>query len=313
MIKIGAINIDVSHPKTFSEKLKKDNRAKYVAVYNDGFRKDDEVEGFIKKNNLDKRFYSIDELADYVDVGFIHSCNWDNHLKQAMPFILRKKPVFIDKPIVGSLADCIEIEKYAKEGAIILGSSSVRYANEVVDIINESEKTRGKIVSISGSAGLDEFNYGIHTVEPIHAIAQSNAISCRYLGVSEVENGKCETFFVKFKNGVIATYSTYFDAWQPHTLSVITTKTSYSFILDTPKVYDALLTRICDYMETGKSDLARVSEITQSIRIMLAGKLSRENNGKEILLSDMKVDDPGFDGTLFEKNYAKNASEIYLD
>ena len=48
MIRIGVVNIDVSHPKAFSEYLKKGNRARYVAVYNEGFRGDDEVEGFIK-------------------------------------------------------------------------------------------------------------------------------------------------------------------------------------------------------------------------------------------------------------------------
>ena len=38
MIRIGAVNIDTSHPLAFSEYLLKGNRARYVAVYNDGFR-----------------------------------------------------------------------------------------------------------------------------------------------------------------------------------------------------------------------------------------------------------------------------------
>jgi hypothetical protein len=71
MIKIGVVNIDVSHPKAFPEYLKQGNRARYVAVYNDGFRGDDEVEGFIKKYNLEKRCQSIEELAEMVDIGFV--------------------------------------------------------------------------------------------------------------------------------------------------------------------------------------------------------------------------------------------------
>ena len=47
MIRIGAVNIDTSHPLGFGEVMEKDDRARYVGVYNDSFRPDSEVEGFI--------------------------------------------------------------------------------------------------------------------------------------------------------------------------------------------------------------------------------------------------------------------------
>ena len=71
MIRIGVANIDVSHPKAFAEYLKKDGRARYVAVYNDGFRGDDEVEAFMRGYGLEKRCDSVEELADCVDIGFV--------------------------------------------------------------------------------------------------------------------------------------------------------------------------------------------------------------------------------------------------
>ena len=49
MIKIGLVNIDVSHPKMFSRYLAKGNRMRYAAVYNDGFRGEDEVNAFVEK------------------------------------------------------------------------------------------------------------------------------------------------------------------------------------------------------------------------------------------------------------------------
>lgn len=70
MIRIGVVNIDVSHPLAFAGELNKGNRAKYVAVFNDGFRGDDEVNSFVEKKGLEKICHSIDELADYVDVGW---------------------------------------------------------------------------------------------------------------------------------------------------------------------------------------------------------------------------------------------------
>ena len=62
MITIGVVNIDVSHPKAFASLLENENRARYVAVYNDGFREDDEVEGFIKKFLLEKRYNDLSVL-----------------------------------------------------------------------------------------------------------------------------------------------------------------------------------------------------------------------------------------------------------
>lgn len=312
MIRIGVVNIDVSHPKAFSEYLKKDNRARYVAVYNEGFRGNDEVEAFISKYELEKRCESIDELADYVDVGFIQSCNWDNHLKQAMPFIERGKPVFIDKPIVGSLVDCKVVEDLTAKGAVILGSSSLRYAEEISSFLSQPEAERGKIVSIYGSAGLDEFNYGIHTVEPIEELAGSEAVSTRFVGRSQIAGSTCDTYFIQFKNGITAVYNTFMGVWQPHELVVITTKSTFNLSINTGKVYGALLDRICDYMESGKNSLAPIGRITEAIKIMLAGRLSREKGGVEVKLADIPNDDTGYDGREFEKGYAAAASKIYL-
>ena len=43
MIRIGAVIIDTSHPLGFGEVMEKDDRARYVGVYNDSFRPDSEV------------------------------------------------------------------------------------------------------------------------------------------------------------------------------------------------------------------------------------------------------------------------------
>lgn len=312
MIRIGGINIDVSHPLAFSKYLQQDNRARYVAVYNDGFRGDDEVEGFIKQFDLEKRCTSIEELADSVDIGFVQSCNWDNHIKQAMPFIERGKPVFMDKPIVGNLADCRKLEELVESGAVILGSSSVRYCEEVVNFNSQPEEERGKIMNVYGTAGVDEFNYAIHIVEAIGALVKSEAISCRFIGSTTIENVHSETFLIQYKNGVTANYTTCQGCFHPFDVVIMTTKSTYSFRVDNTKIYSALLDRICDFMETGKNDFAPITKLTESIKIMLAGRISRSNGGSEVNLSDIPDDDPGYDGDIFEKEYAAQAQTLYL-
>jgi len=312
MIRIGVVNIDTSHPKGFSEYLKRDSRARYAAIYNDGFRGDDEVEGFIRNCNLEKRCSSIEELAEIVDIGFVQGCNWNKHLEYAKPFINRRKPVFIDKPIVGSLADCRKLEELAANGAIILGSSSVRYASEIVGFLSKSDDERGQIVNVFGTAGVDDFSYGVHIVEAIGGIVGTGAVSNRYIGRNEVDGKVCETFFVSFANGIKVIYNLLQGTWQPFDLEIMTTRTTFQLRIDTTKVYGALLDRICDYMESGRLSLASVDALTESIKIMLAGRISREQNGEEIKLSDIPEDDPGYDGYKYEKEYAAAASNIYL-
>lgn len=312
MIHIGAVNIDTSHPLAFAEYLKAGSRARYAAVYNDGFRGDDEVDAFIRKYNLEKHCRTLEELADCVDVAFIHGCNWDKHLAYARPFIARKKPVFIDKPIVGNIRDCREIEKLAAAGAAVLGSSSVRYAREIVDFAGQPESERGRILNVFGTSGVDEFNYGIHVVEGIEGLVGTGALSCAFTGRSKVDGKICETFFVKYANGVTVVYNTLQGVWQPFEFVIMTTKTTFQFRVDTKKIYAALLDSICDYMETKKNPLAPVPALTESVKIMLAGRVSRERGGSECRLADIHADDPGYDGNAFEHTYAAASKKIYI-
>ncbi len=311
MIKIGVINIDISHPLAFSDILLQENRARYTAVYNDGFRSDAEVEGFIKLRGLEKRCATVEELADMVDVGFIQGCNWDKHLDHVKPFLDRGKPVFIDKPIVGSMKDIRKLEALMEQGLQVMGSSSMRYAREIADFLAIPEEERGQILHIMGTCGVDEFNYGIHIMEAIGALAKK-PVSVRFAGAGEKEGRRTESYWIQFADGTTANYIGAFGGWQPCNLLVTTTKTVHNINIDSSKIYKALLDNICDQLETGKSSLAPVSEILDSIKIALAGRLSREQGGTEIMLNDIPEDDPGFDGDAFEEDYARNASPICL-
>lgn len=303
MIRIGVVNIDISHPRSFATILHQENRARYVAIYNDGFRTDAEVEAFMKEFSLEKRCQSLEELADFVDVGFIQSCNWDKHVEQARPFIEKGKPVFIDKPIVGNLRDCFELEALVKKGARIYGGSSLRYAEEYRNFISIPETERGQIVSVFTSCGVDDFNYGVHIMEGIHGMLGPGAYSVRFIGGGNRDGIYTETYFVQWRNGVRVLYQTMTGVWQPFEVSIQTTKGTYHFQIDTTKIYKAMLDRICDAIETGK-ELVPISHLIENIKIYLAGKVSREQHGAEIKLESLALSDTGFDGAAYEKKYA---------
>lgn len=315
MLKFGAVNIDVSHPKMFAEVLEKGERGRYVAVYNDGFRERDEVEAFAKRFNL-KICDSLDELADMVDIGFVHGCNWDRHMEYAEHFIKKNKPVFIDKPIVGNMRECRALIELAAQGAPIIGTSALRYCDEVIRVKEKMAEQGTHAIHVDVSVGVDEFNYAIHAVEEICAIVGEAPVSCQYIATAKVDGEECDSFMIRFKNGATAMYHSLLHKFAMFNTIVLTANgeydTDFCFEVDNSQIYRAMLDVVCDYLEGGEHILASMEEMIDAVKIMLAGKASKENGGIEVGTDSPLLEQVSFDGNEFEKNYSKTAKKIYL-
>ena len=307
MFRIGTVNIDTSHAPSFAEILLKGDTARYTAIYNDGFRTDEEVNTFMERFGIKERYTDLAEMAKNVDIAFIQSCNWDRHIELSMPFIEAGVPVFIDKPLVGNLKDCKVLEQLAAEGKVILGTSAMRYTYERDSFFAVPEEQRGKILHVSTTVGVDEFNYAIHSVESILGFLKGDtALSCRHLGSSMVEDVPQDSYFVKFQSGATACYHICMKGWQPSTAVVMTQKTGFVYKLDVNKLYEAMLKHVCAWLKGEPNDMVSLPEMTMAVKIMLAGKKSKENGGCEVALQDLRDDDPGFDGYAFEEFYAES-------
>ena len=315
MKKIGLVSIDTSHPRTYGRVMLENPEfgLRYSMVYDDGFRGDDELNWFIEKYGLEGRAETIEELAEKTDVGFLQGCNWDKKIEQAMPFIRRGKPVFIDKPFVGSMKDIARVQKLIDDGAFILGSSASRYAREISDFLAKPVEERGEILSINIISGVDEFNYAVNACEALSELAGADAVSCRFIGETERDGGKCELYCVRFENGIIGTYCLCLTKWHPFRVTVMTTKMSEIFTIDSAGVYKEILKRLSGSLNTGKAETADVERIMNVTRFMLCGKRSRDlEGGREVFISELSEED-AFDGYVFEEGYAKKATVLYKD
>src|SRR5258706_13274572 len=67
---------------------------------------------------------SIPRLLEKVDVVLLESVDGRIHLREAIPVFKAGKPLFIDKPVAGSLADAIVIYDLAKKHNVPCFSSS---------------------------------------------------------------------------------------------------------------------------------------------------------------------------------------------
>jgi hypothetical protein len=91
----------------------------------------------------------------------------------------------------------------------------------------------------------------------------------------------------------------------------MTTKSTYQFTVDTSKLYAALLDEIIRFIEGKPNRIAPMDILLDSVKIMLAGRLSREQNGAIIQINEIPIDDPGYDGELFYRGYAAGAKKLY--
>ena len=314
MFKFGAITIDTSHPKAFAKKLAEGERGRYIAVYNNGFRGEDEVNAFAEFNNL-KVCSSLEELADQVDIGMVHSCNWDKHLSYVAPFIERGKPVFIDKPLVGNLKDARKLVELVNSGAKILGNSALRYCYEVQNVHATLQENNAKILHVNVSVGNNEFDYAIHSFEMVCALLNDRPVDARHLGASQAGDQVCDSYFLTFAGGATAVINSVKPKYTGFHVTVLTdVRTADScFNVDTSKLYEAMLIEVCNELEGKENKLAPMEDQILPIKAALACKASKLAGGKTISLDDPCLEDISFDGYAFEETYGSTAAKPYLN
>ena len=188
-LRAGIIGLDTSHVIAFTKALNDPTaegdlaNVKVVAGYPGGSddipSSRDRVEGFTKALRAQgiEIVDSIPALLEKVDVVLLESVDGRPHLEQVIPVFEAGKPVFIDKPLAGSLADAIAIHELGKRHKVPwFSSSSLRFSPGILGMRGSSEKT-GKVIGCSawGPCSLepshpDLFWYGIHGVEILFTI-----------------------------------------------------------------------------------------------------------------------------------------------
>ncbi len=206
-IRIGMIGLDTSHAVAFTKTINDPQAkghvpgAKVVAAYKGGSPDIESswsrVEDYTKTLQGTygvKLFDSIEELCRHVDAVMIESVDGRPHLEQAKPVIAAGKPLFIDKPLAGSLADGLEIFRLAEEAKVpVFSSSSLRYAASTQAVRNGSIGTVTHAAA-SSPAHLephhpDLFWYGVHGCETLFTVMGTG---CQSVVRRQTEDGGIE-------------------------------------------------------------------------------------------------------------------------
>lgn len=134
---------------------------------------------------------SIAELLRHVDAVLLETNDGRPHLEQVRPVFQAGKPVFIDKPVAGSLTDAVQIFREAERAGVpVFSSSSLRYG------ANSQAARAGALGRITycethspatiEKTHPDLFWYGIHGCESLFTVMGTG---CRTVRRS-LEDGK---------------------------------------------------------------------------------------------------------------------------
>lgn len=185
--RIGMIGLDTSHCLAFAELLNKKEPDpelagfRVVVVYPKG---SPDIESSVKRvPEYTEKIKALgveicedlETMISQVDCVLLETNDGRPHLEQVLPVLKARKPVFIDKPIAGSLSDAIAIFELAKHyDTPIFSSSSLRFSKAVQEIRG------GSIGSVMGCDAYspchleathpDLFWYGIHGCEMLFTV-----------------------------------------------------------------------------------------------------------------------------------------------
>lgn len=295
VFRLGMIGLDTSHVTAFT-KLINNSQEKYgckVVVGYSGGSPDipssaDRVEDYTKQ--LRDQYGveivdSIEELCRKVDGVLLESVDGRPHLKQARPVIAAGKPLFIDKPMAGNLADVLEIFRLAKENHVpCWSSSSLRYCPGIVEM--KEKNTVGKILGcdVYSPCHLEEHHpdlywYGVHGVEMLFAVMGPGCESVR-----RVQTDAYEHVVGLWKGGRIGTFRG-LHAGKPGYGGTIFGDKGMAQI-GIYGGYAPLVDEVVKFFKTGKVPVP-AEETIEIFAFMSAADVSKARGGREVSLPDL--------------------------
>jgi predicted dehydrogenase len=291
--RIGIIGLDTSHSVAFAKALNVAEASprfkgfKVVAAYPKGSADIESstkrVPGYTEEvKQLGVEIVSsIDDLLKKVDFVLLETNDGRPHLQQALMVMKAGKPMFIDKPVAGSLADTIAIYDAAKKYKLpLFSSSSLRYMETVQDVV------KGKIGAVLGADTFspatlekthpDLFWYGIHGVEILFTLMGTG---CKE--VVRIHTNDTDIVVGTWKDGRIGSFRGTRTGKHDYGGTAYGEKGNLS--LGPFAGYDNLLLQIIEFFKTGKPPVAP-EETIEIYAFMEAADESKRMRGAAVSL-----------------------------
>jgi predicted dehydrogenase len=227
---------------------------------------------------------SLEQLANECDVVLLESVDGRPHLEQ-FKAVARGKPVFVDKPAAGTLADVIALFRHAeKTHTPVFTSSSLRFADEVQAIAKESPV--GELLGCESTGPLhlephhpDLFWYGVHGAEILYTVMGRGCET-----VTRVDSDTQSVVVGKWTDGRIGAFRGMKVGAGVYGVTVYGTKGVVNHAGFSG--YEPLVREICEFFNTGKPPVASEDSI-ELFAFMEAADESKRRGGEPVSMAEV--------------------------
>ena len=225
-----------------------------------------------------------EDVIGKVDAVIVATDKGPEHVARCRPFVEAGLPIFVDKPMVDNEKDLKIFCGWVAEGAAIASSSCMRYCKEFLPYrLSTHELGELRFASITTAKTWER--YGIHALEGIYPILGPGFLSARNTGSIDRN-----VVHLKHRGGadvvVVANKDMYggFGVLQLcGTAGSVQVKAADSFYSFKKQLEDFV-----QYLRTGVRSFP-FSETEELMKMVIAGIRSREEKGREVLLSEIST------------------------
>jgi len=227
---------------------------------------------------------SIEALCAEVDVVLLESVDGRPHLSQVRPVFQAKKPVFIDKPLAGTLKDAIEIYRLGKAAGVPwFSSSSYRYYESLVTLKNTDVGRVRSVISYGPcekeSHHPDLYWYGVHATEALFTLLGTGCES-----VSRTATPDTDVVVGTWSEGRTGTLLGLRTGATPHKVIVFGTKAVAEQQGDGD--YAPLVRQIMKFYQTGIAPIPP-EETIEMFAFMEAADESKRQGGRPVTIAEV--------------------------
>jgi hypothetical protein len=296
-LRIGIIGTDTPHCIYFTDILNNPGHAehvqggKVVVAYKGGSpdipQSVAKVDAFARE--LGEKFQvkivdDVQTLAREVEAIIVGSIDGRTHLefvRQVLPF---RRPLFVDKPLGGTLGDSIEIFRLARAAGVpCFSASSLRFIKSKAAL---KTGTYGEIrgATSQGPGTLephhpDLFWYGIHAVESLYTVL---GVGCE--SVVRTHTADMDVLTGIWSGGKIGTVRILRNGPAPYGVTLFGTKAIVTERVE--RSYAPLVAEMMAFFQTGRSPVPE-AETIELLAFMEAGDESKRRGGVTIRIADV--------------------------
>lgn len=294
-LRVGLVDIETSHPQAWIPILQEMGCAVH-GIYDSSSRfSREEIQAFARQHKAEL-YDSLESLADAVDVGIILTCNWDEHLIRARPFLERGKPVLIDKPVVGSVEDAAAFLEWERQGKVISGGSSLRFSSEL-HAFREELAARGPIRAAYAGCSGHPFYYGIHLVSLLMGLMGPEVAMVRHLSSSP---WRAE---LMWREGISAVVELLPEGKVPFFVTASSDNGAFHLALtNVDKLYRDYLGLLMPCLAKRKHPLP-LRDLLRAELSLIAALQSERQGGAWVELSSLRPTSPAWSGQAFARMY----------